>query len=199
MWRMPVPSWVCILDSTPLAGSSPMSAGSGFSRPLTYMCSSAWMWNFSLPPGGIPISFKRCARCAYSGCHGGWFGSDGGWLVCNPGPEMMRPGGVSALDPQPAASSASNPTSVASEARVRLRVALRWPIVGMQRSGLPRVVQPDPAQCLPAAVTGGRISSGRLNAPHSWVMKCPAVIIRSRSSRRWVRSRRRRSHTGPTS
>lgn len=23
-----------------------------------------------------------------------WFGSDGGWLVCNPGPEMLRPGGV---------------------------------------------------------------------------------------------------------
>src|ERR1700736_1586822 len=73
------------------------------------MCSSAWMWKISFPPGGIAICLSRWARCWYSG-------GQGGLPVCSPGPEIESPAGVLVVDPQPAAASASS-ASTAAEPR----------------------------------------------------------------------------------
>src|SRR2546423_14100223 len=42
--------------------------------------------------------------------------------VASPGPEVVRPAGAGPLDPQPAVTSMSNPTSVAIDERTRFRV-----------------------------------------------------------------------------
>src|SRR5215211_3541320 len=68
----PLALWVCS-GAYPTAGSMPMPAGTGTSRPSTKRSRCWWMWTTVCSTGlsgGIPMAWRRSARPAVSAPHG---------------------------------------------------------------------------------------------------------------------------------